>query len=65
MCDVNFNSIRELMGHADMKTTMRYAHLSQNHKRQAVNLLCQRSPVALVPSPELPATLPELELATV
>jgi hypothetical protein len=31
--------LQELMGHRDMKMTMRYAHLSPEHKKKAVNLL--------------------------
>jgi hypothetical protein len=30
---------QELMGHKTMNMTMRYAHLSQEHKKKAVNLL--------------------------
>jgi integrase len=32
-------AVKELLGHADIKTTMRYAHLSQDHLKDAVNLL--------------------------
>jgi len=31
--------VQELLGHKTMQMTMRYAHLSQEHKRNAVNLL--------------------------
>ena len=31
--------VQELLGHKTMQMTMRYAHLSQEHKRKAVNLL--------------------------
>ena len=31
--------VQELLGHKDIKMTMRYAHLTQEHKRKAVNLL--------------------------
>jgi len=31
--------IRDILGHKDMTMTLRYAHLSGAHKRQAVNLL--------------------------
>lgn len=31
--------LQELMGHKTMNMTMRYAHLSQEHKKKAVNLL--------------------------
>jgi integrase len=35
----SLKALQEMLGHADIKTTMRYAHLSQEHKREAINLL--------------------------
>tara|TARA_B100002003_G_C13773078_1_gene383352 strand:+ start:57 stop:269 length:213 start_codon:yes stop_codon:yes gene_type:complete len=31
--------VQELLGHTTMTMTLRYAHLSQDHKRKTVNLL--------------------------
>lgn len=36
MANVNLNTVRELLGHADMKMTIRYAHLAPEHKAAAV-----------------------------
>jgi site-specific recombinase XerD len=39
MRGVDLNTVRELMGHADMSMTMRYAHLAPEVKMRAVEML--------------------------
>jgi integrase len=43
MNGVDLRTVQELMGHKDIKMTMRYTHLSAAHKRQAVETLAQKS----------------------
>lgn len=37
MAGVDIRTVQELMGHSTITMTMRYAHLSPNHLRDAVN----------------------------
>lgn len=40
---INLPAVAELAGHRNIKTTMKYAHVKEDRKRQAVELLGQRS----------------------
>src|SRR3989339_4939 len=42
MAGVDLVTVKELLGHSKIEMTMKYAHLSQNHKRQAVEQLASR-----------------------
>jgi len=43
MAGVDLKTIQELLGHKTIDMTLRYAHLSPNHKRAAVEVLCNRA----------------------
>ena len=47
MKGVDLTTVKELLGHKDIKMTLRYAHLAPAHKRNAVNVLDN----LLTPSP--------------
>ena len=39
MAGVDIRTIQELMGHKDIKMTMRYSHPTPEHKKNAVKML--------------------------
>ena len=41
MAGVDLKTARELLGHADIKMTLRYAHLAPEYKARAVEMLVQ------------------------
>jgi integrase len=47
MANVALNTVRELLGHSDLKMTLRYAHLAPDHKAEAVNKLIDLEEVQL------------------
>ena len=61
MAGVDLRTVQELLGHKDIKQTLRYAHLSPHHTRAAVEALEARfsakSPINFHNTPPLPFLL--------
>ena len=62
MRGASLKAVQELLGHADLKMTMRYAHLSHEHLRDSVNLLndlpCGKEMVNIGPKVKRASNLP-------
>jgi len=57
MSGVDITTVKELLGHKDIKMTLRYAHLAPAHKRKAINVL----DTLLNPSPNCTITSQAIE----
>lgn len=56
MSGVDLNTVRELLGHKSLEMTLRYSHLSQDHKKRAVDVLAKQMDTIWTPEPQ--KTLP-------
>jgi site-specific recombinase XerD len=43
MQGIDLNTVRDLLGHADLKMTLRYAHLAPENKLQAIKALDKKN----------------------
>ena len=53
MRGASIKEVQELLGHKNITMTMRYAHLSQEHKKRAVNLLMDFTAATANPNAKL------------
>jgi len=64
MLGVDLRTGQELVGWKSLNMVQRYAHLSQDHKRQAVELLANNSTSLITPPSEATATVKDSKRLT-
>ncbi len=52
MAGVDLKTVQELLGHKTLQMTLRYSHLSRDHKRCAINTLGRRLDTISTPEAE-------------